>query len=113
MWLALAHVQGRFRDTFPGSIPEIPGACESSQRAALVGDTSIRTAGIVEPSVSQKVDGGPEEGHGHGIYVIIVLIDSCLCDIISTDFDAKLMQSSFYETEYAFGRDRRRLRRSG
>ena len=39
-----------------------------------------------------KVDKGPEEGHGHGIYLIIVLIDSCLCDIISTDFDAKLMQ---------------------
>ena len=39
-----------------------------------------------------KVDRGPEEGHGHGIYVIIVLIDSCLCDIISTTFDAKLMQ---------------------
>ena len=63
---ALAHVQGRFRDPYPGSIPEIPGACESSQRAAFVGDTHIRTAGIVEPSVSQKVDGGPEEGHGHG-----------------------------------------------
>ena len=89
--MAFAHVQGSFRDTFICSFPEIPGALESSQRAALVGDTSIRTAGIVEPSVSQKVDGGPEEGHGHGIYVIIVLIDSCLCDIISTDFDAKLM----------------------
>ena len=95
MWqlnVAVAHVQGRFRDTYPCSLPDIPGATESSHRAALVGDTIIRTAGIVEPSVSQKVDGGPEEGHGHGIYVIIVLIDSCLCDIISTDFDAKLMQ---------------------
>ena len=49
---ALAHVQGRFRDTSPGWIPEIPGACESSQRAAFVGDTLIRTAGIVELSVS-------------------------------------------------------------
>ena len=50
---ALAHVQGRFRDTFPGWILEILGAaCESSQRAALVGDTLIRTAGIVELSVS-------------------------------------------------------------
>ena len=49
---ALAHVQGSFRDPFPGSIPEIPGACESSQRAAFVGDTLIRTAGIVELSVS-------------------------------------------------------------
>jgi len=48
MWQLIAHVQGRFRDTFPGSIPEIPGACESSQRAAFVGDTHIRTAGIVE-----------------------------------------------------------------
>ena len=63
---AHAHVQGRFRDTYRGSIPENPGACESSQRAALVGDTLIRTAGIVELSVSQKVDRGPEEGYGHG-----------------------------------------------
>ena len=63
---ALAHVQGRFRDTYPGSIPENPGACESSQRAALVGDTLIRTAGILELSLSQKVDRGPEEGYGHG-----------------------------------------------
>ena len=52
MWQLIAHVQGRFRDTFPGSSPEIPGACESSQRAAFVGDTLIRTAGIVELSVS-------------------------------------------------------------
>ena len=44
---ALAHVQGSFRDPFPGSIPEIPGACESSQRAALDSYTLIRTAGIV------------------------------------------------------------------
>ena len=105
--VAFAHVQGSFRDTFICSFPDIPGALESSQRAALVGDTSIRTAGIVEPSVSQKVDGGPEEGHGHGIYVIIVLIDSCLCDIISTEIRCKLMQTSFHETEYAFGHSRR------
>ena len=93
MWqlnVALAHVQGSFRDTFICSFPEIPGALESSQRAALVGDTSIRTAGIVEPSLSQKVDGGPEEGHEHGIYVIIVLIDSCLCDIISIEIRCKI-----------------------
>ena len=41
------HVQSRFRDTFASSIPDILGACESSQRAAFVGDTLIRTAGIV------------------------------------------------------------------
>ena len=78
LYVAFAHVQGSFRDSFPCSFPDIPGALESSQRAELVGDTSIRTAGIVEPSVSQKVDGGPEEGHGHGFYVIIVSINSCL-----------------------------------
>ena len=89
---ALALVQGTFRDTYPASILENPGACESSQRAALVGDTLIRTAGILELSLSQKVDRGPEEGHGHGIYVIIVLIDS-------SKSDAKLMQTSFHETE--------------
>ena len=50
--VAVAHVQSSFRDTFPSSLPEIPGAAESSQRAALVGDTLIRTAGIVELSVS-------------------------------------------------------------
>ena len=49
---ALAHVQGSFRDPFPCSFPEIPGAAASSQRAALVGDTLIRTAGIVELCVS-------------------------------------------------------------
>ena len=63
---ALANVQGSFRDPFPGSIPENPGACESSQRAASVGDTLIRTAGILELSLSRKVDRGPEEGYGHG-----------------------------------------------
>ena len=93
MWqlnVAVAHVQGRFRDTYPCSLPEIPGAPESSQRAALIGDTLIRTAGIVELSVSQRVDRGPEEGHGHGFYVIIVSIDSCLCDIISTEIRCKI-----------------------
>ena len=87
---ALAHVQGGFRDPVRCSFPEIPDAATSSQRAALVGHTSIRTAGIVEPSVSQKVDGGPEEGYGHGFYVIIVSIDSCLCDIISTEIRCKI-----------------------
>ena len=66
VWQLIAHVQGRFRDTYPGSIPTNPGACESSQRAASVGDTLIRTAGILELSLSQKVDRGPEEGYGHG-----------------------------------------------
>ena len=51
-----------------------------------------RDVGILGLSVSQKVDRGPEEGHGHGIYVIIVLIDS-------SKSDAKLMQTSFHETE--------------
>ena len=100
--MAFAHVQGSFRDSFPSSFPHIPGALESSQRAALVGDTSIRTAGIVEPSVSQKVDGGPEEGHGHGIYVIIVLIDSCLCDIISTEIRCKIDANFFSRNRIRF-----------
>ena len=102
LYVAFAHVQGSFRDPFPCSFPEIPGALESSQRAALVGDTSIRTAGIVEPSVSQKVDGGPEEGHGHGIYVIIVLIDSCLCDIISTEIRCKIDANFFSRNRIRF-----------
>ena len=81
--LQICRFQCRFRDTFPCSLPENPGVTESSQRAALVGDTLFRTAGIVGLSVSPKVDRGPEEGNGHGIYVIIVLIDSCLCDIMN------------------------------
>ena len=48
LYVAVAHVQSRIRDTFASSFPDIPGVLESSQRAALVGDTLIRTAGIVE-----------------------------------------------------------------
>ena len=80
LYVAFAHVQGSFRDSFPCSFPDIPGALESSQRAELVGDTSIRTAGIVEPSVSQKVDGGPEEGHGRWI-----LRNHCINQLLSRD----------------------------
>ena len=38
----------KYRRTFICSFPDIPGVLESSHRAALVGDTHIRTAGIVE-----------------------------------------------------------------
>ena len=51
MWqlnVAFAHVQSTFRDTFPSWFPDIPGVLESSQRAPIVGDTIIRTAGIVK-----------------------------------------------------------------
>ena len=60
------NVQCRFRDTFTSLFLEIPGVPESSQCAALDGDSLIRTAGIVESSVGPMVDRGSEEGHGHG-----------------------------------------------
>ena len=34
--------------------------------------------------------------------MLISVISVSKCDIISTDFDAKLMQTTFHETEYVF-----------
>ena len=59
-------VQSNIRDTYTNWIPENPSAPGSYECAACDGYSLIRTAGIVESSVGQKVDRGPEECHGHG-----------------------------------------------
>ena len=63
---ALHHISRRFRDAFRKRIPTNSGFNGSPDCALRDGVSIIRTVGIVELSVSQKVDGGPEEGNGHG-----------------------------------------------